>query len=353
LNLGVLATGTTPLSYLWYFNGTNLANGSRITGAKTNTLNVAYTTLGDAGSYQVIVSNFYGTATSGVANVTITGGPLSIGDGSGWSFNSGATFEGSGTVQLTDGNYQEAQSAFFDAPVEIDAFEASFTYQDLTGPASADGLAFVFQNSPAGPAALGQDAGGLGFSGISPSVALTFNLYSGSGVGMAFETNGLSYAFGGSAYVSTAPVPFNNGDPINVTMTYVGGVVTVTLMDPYTLDVYSTNYSANLPELLGGHTAYVGFTGGTGAITSQQQVSNFSFISLATLGINRPQTNAAVLTWPVAAGAYTLLENSDLATTNWVPVTNSVTVINNLLDQVIITTVGTNAFYELINQEQP
>ena len=352
LNLGVLATGTTPLYYLWYFNGTNLVNGSRITGATTNNLNLAYTTIGDIGNYDVIVSNFYGTATSSVANVTITGAPLSIGNGTSWSFNGGASLVSSGTVQLTDGNYNEAQSSFFDTPVDIDAFKASFTYQDLTGPSSADGLAFVLQNSPAGPDALGQDDGGLGFSGITPSVALAFNLYSGEGVGMAFETNSLSYIFGGnSAYISTAPVSFNSGDLINVTMTYADGIVSVTLTDQSTLQSYTANYAAYLPGLLGGHTAYVGFTGGTGAITSQQQVSNFSFINLASLDISRSQSNSAVLSWPVAMGAYTLLENSSLTTTNWVPATNAVTVTGNLLNQVTIPGTGTNEFFELINQE--
>lgn len=351
LNLGVLATGTTPLYYMWNFNGTPLVNGSRIAGATSNDLNLAYTTFGDAGNYQVIVSNFYGTATSSVANVAITGVPLGIGNGTSWSFNGGAVLVSSGTVQLTDGNYYEAQSSFFDAPVDIDAFKATFTYQDLTGSSSADGLAFVLQNSSAGPSALGQDAGGLGFSGITPSVALAFNLYSGEGVGMAFETNSLSYIFGGnSAYISTSPVSFNSGDPINVTMIYLGGIVSVTLTDQNTLQSYTTSYTANLPGLLGGHTAYVGFTGGTGAITSQQQVSNFSFVNLASLGISRP-SNAAVLSWPVAMGAYTLWENSNLTTTNWVPVTNSVTVISNLLNQVTIPTTGTNEFYELINPE--
>jgi hypothetical protein len=351
LNLPVLATGTTPLYYIWYFNGTPLANGGRITGATSNDLNLAYTTAGDTGNYQVIVSNFYGTATSSVVNVEITSAPLSIGNGGSWSFNGGASLVSSGTVQLTDGNYNQAQSSFFDALVDIDAFKASFTYQDLTGPSSADGWAFVLQNSPDGPDALGQDAGGLGFSGITPSVALTFNLYSGTGIGMAFETNSLSYVFGGnSAYISTSPVNFNSGDPINVTMTYLDGIVSVTLTDQNTLQSYATSYTANLPGLLGGHMAYVGFSGATGAITSQQQVSNFSFVNLASLGISHSQSNA-VLTWPVAMGGYTLLENSNLTTTSWVPVTNSVTVISNLLNQVTIPTTGTNEFYELVNPE--
>lgn len=351
LDLSVLATGTTPLYYFWYFNGTSLANGGRITA--TNDLDLAYTTSGDAGNYQVIVSNFYGTATGSVANVTITSTPLSIGNGTSWSFNDGASLVSSGTVQLTDGNYNQAQSSFFDAPVDIDAFKASFTYQDLTGQSAADGLAFVLQNSPAGPDALGQDAGGLGFSGITPSVALAFNLYSGEGVGMAFETNSLSYIFGGnSAYISTSPVNFNSGDPINVTMTYVAGIVSVTLTDQNTLQTYSTSYAANLPGLLGGHTAYVGFTGATGAITSQQQVSNFSFINLASLDISHSQPNDAVLSWPVAMGAYTLLESSNLTSAaSWVPVTNSVTVTGNLLNAVTVPMTGTNEFYQLVNPE--
>ena len=62
----VTATGTSPLSYQWRFNGTNLAYAT----ASAYACNNAQTT--DAGSYSVMVSNVAGTATSADAVLTVT-----------------------------------------------------------------------------------------------------------------------------------------------------------------------------------------------------------------------------------------------------------------------------------------
>jgi len=62
----VSAQGTPPLTYQWYFNGTNsLAQG---TGA---TLTLNNITPSQAGNYEVVVSNPYGSATSSAARLTI------------------------------------------------------------------------------------------------------------------------------------------------------------------------------------------------------------------------------------------------------------------------------------------
>ncbi len=59
--------GTPPLSYQWLFNGARLADDGRIAGAWSNTLVIASVAAGDAGTYQMIVTNAYGSATSTVA----------------------------------------------------------------------------------------------------------------------------------------------------------------------------------------------------------------------------------------------------------------------------------------------
>ena len=66
VTFNVIATGA-PLSYQWQFNGLPLTNDARITGSQSNTLTIASLLLGDAGSYQVIVTNTYGSATSSIA----------------------------------------------------------------------------------------------------------------------------------------------------------------------------------------------------------------------------------------------------------------------------------------------
>lgn len=65
-NFYVGATGTLPLSYQWYFNGTNVANG---TDAWLTLTNVQ---ANQAGNYQVAITNVAGWATSSVAVLTVT-----------------------------------------------------------------------------------------------------------------------------------------------------------------------------------------------------------------------------------------------------------------------------------------
>lgn len=60
-----LASGTAPLSYQWYFNGAALA------GATSSSFVRSGTFLSHAGSYWVVASNPYGSATSAVAGLTV------------------------------------------------------------------------------------------------------------------------------------------------------------------------------------------------------------------------------------------------------------------------------------------
>ncbi|MGH7991907.1 MAG: immunoglobulin domain-containing protein [Limisphaerales bacterium] len=62
----VLASGTQPLSYQWYYN-TNTV----LTNATSSALTVTNAQLTDAGGYSVILSNAYGLATSAVAQLTV------------------------------------------------------------------------------------------------------------------------------------------------------------------------------------------------------------------------------------------------------------------------------------------
>jgi hypothetical protein len=67
----VVASGTAPLSYRWRFNGTNLTNDGRISGATNATLTISNVVTGDAGGYRVVVSNSVSSVTSVVATLTV------------------------------------------------------------------------------------------------------------------------------------------------------------------------------------------------------------------------------------------------------------------------------------------
>src|SRR5262245_47865413 len=55
----VTAQSSAPLSYQWLGNGTNLTDDGRIFGSQSNVLTISSALPGDAGPYQVIVSNAY------------------------------------------------------------------------------------------------------------------------------------------------------------------------------------------------------------------------------------------------------------------------------------------------------
>ncbi len=70
-SFSVQAVGTAPLFYQWRRNNVPLTNGGSITGADGPTLVISPVVIPDAGSYDVIVSNVCGSATSTVGLLTI------------------------------------------------------------------------------------------------------------------------------------------------------------------------------------------------------------------------------------------------------------------------------------------
>ncbi|MCX6928321.1 MAG: immunoglobulin domain-containing protein, partial [Verrucomicrobia bacterium] len=71
VTFNVSATGDTPLNYQWRKNGANLLNGGNVSGANSATLVLANAQTGDAGNYQVVVTNIAGAVTSAVVTLTL------------------------------------------------------------------------------------------------------------------------------------------------------------------------------------------------------------------------------------------------------------------------------------------
>jgi uncharacterized repeat protein (TIGR03803 family) len=68
----VSVTGTPPLAYQWFQNGTNLPNTSALSTQSNTMLVLTNITFGDAGAYTVTVSNAGGCRTSSTAMLTLT-----------------------------------------------------------------------------------------------------------------------------------------------------------------------------------------------------------------------------------------------------------------------------------------
>ena len=343
IRYSVGAAGPMPIYYQWQFQGTNLADNSRIAGSQSNLLVITDAQYSDAGTYQLILTNAFGSTLSSMANVTVN--RVALNNGAGWTLNGGAVITNN-VLTLTDGVTGEARSSFLDAPEYIQSFTASFTYQE-SGVNPDDGIAFVIQNSSAGASALGGSGEGLGYSGISPSAALELDIYNNNSSifpGIALRTNG-----GTGSYLSASPVSLTSGHPINVTLGYSSGLLSVTLTDSVTQASFSSTFSIDLPGLLGGNSAFVGFTGATGGLASTQTVSNFSFISLPALSSQPAGNGGLSLSWPASAGGFVLQQNSDLGTTTWVPVASPANLANNR-NQVSVVLSNVSMFYRLVLQ---
>ena len=136
VSFSVGALGTAPFGYQWQSNGVNIGNGSGISGATSTTLSIASATAGLAGSYQVVVTNLYGSVTSAPAILSIIPGPSLVGE---WLTNSiggqpnlaeltgtqpqhGGYVVGAGSLVLQPGNAPPnygGDSVYFDSTVAV------------------------------------------------------------------------------------------------------------------------------------------------------------------------------------------------------------------------------------------
>jgi hypothetical protein len=192
-------------------------------------------------------------------------------------FNGGAQLDGT-RLQLTRGHVGEAPgSAFYSTPMNVQSFSTDFTFQ-LTNPV-ADGITFAIQN--VGPTALGEAGDGLGYEGIGQSVAVKFDLLSNAGEGP--DSTGL-YVDGAiptvpAVSLAGSGIDLHSQDPILAQITYNGTKLILTLTDTLTLATWSHSFAVNIPAVVGGNTAYLGFTGATGNQAADQEILNWTYIS--------------------------------------------------------------------------
>jgi hypothetical protein len=238
----------------------------------------------------IAVASGYNNSAVASGTYTIISGttPINYGGGftaSGLQLNGSAALNGT-RLRLTDSGTGEAGSAFFTTAVNVQSFTTDFSLQ-LTS-ASADGMAFVIQNN--GATALGPSGGGLGYgpdtagatpySGMSKSAAVKFDLYNNSGEGN--DSTGL-YTGGASPTtpaidMTSSGVNLHSGDVFHVHMSYDGTTLTMSITDASNpSQTFSTNWTINIPTTVGGNTALVGFTGGTGGLTAIQEILTWTY----------------------------------------------------------------------------
>ncbi len=267
------------------------------------------------------MATFSGLTNSNVATASYTIQPngTEINYGNGFSSVAGLTLNGSATnvndtrLQLTTGQQSQAGSAFYNTPINIQNFTTDFTFQ--LSLAQADGFTFTIQN--VGPTALGGIGGGLGYgpnpatgtpAGIAKSIAIKFDFYSNSGEGA--DSTGL-YTNGAVPTVpaidmTSSGVSLSSGDTIAAHMTYDGVNLILTLTDAVVNKTFTHTFPINIPTTIGSNTAYVGFTGGTGGLSSSQKILTWTLTSQAGSVTQTP-------TFSPAGGSFTTAQNVTLS----------------------------------------
>jgi hypothetical protein len=194
------------------------------------------------------------------------------GAGSALQLNNGAKIGGD-TLEMTDGGLDEATSAFATAPVNVQAFTTDFEF-GLAG--KADGFTFTIQN--VGPGAVGGQGGGLGYEGIQKSIAIKFDIYNNAGEGddsIGLYTDGASPTTP-AIDLSNTRITLN-GSVFKGHVVYDGTDLTMTFTDINSNVSYTHVWPIDIPGTVGGATAYVGFTGGTGGLGSQNWIFSWSY----------------------------------------------------------------------------
>ena len=187
-------------------------------------------------------------------------------------------------LQLTDGGAGEAGSAFTSGRLDVSHFSTQFSFQ-VSNPV-ADGFTFAIQGASA--AALGPAGGGLGYGtdhvggagGIGKSVAVKFDLYDNAGEGFdstGLYTNGAAPTSIGSSDLSGAGIDLHSGHVFNVSMNYDDTVLQVAIVDASTGAQATHVYSLDIPAIVGGTTAFVGFTGGTGGDAAIEDILSWTY----------------------------------------------------------------------------
>jgi hypothetical protein len=250
-----------------------------------------------------VESGYTNSAVATAAYTITTPAGTQINYGSGFASSAGSVvLNGSAklvgsALELTDGGGSEAGTAWYATPVNVQSFTTNFTFQ-LTS-ASADGFTFAIQNQ--GTAALGAHGGALGYTPIPTSVAVKFDLYNNGGEGN--DSTGL-YINGAaptepSIDLTSTGIDLHSGDTMSVQMAYDGTTLTMTITDTVTQASFTTSWAINIPSTVGSNTAYVGFTGSDGGLTSIQNILTWNYSASTT------PTTAAMSTFTPAAGTYT------------------------------------------------
>jgi hypothetical protein len=255
--------------------------------------------------YKVLAFNANGNSAFTNADGVVVGTPgqtTTVDHSAGFAFNADLTANGNafftGTAaELTDGGFFERGSVFTTARVGITNLTTTFTLQmhDGTTP-RADGLTFVIQGN--NPQALGGFAGAIGYGsdgfgdpGIPNSIAIKFDNTDNFGEGpdstglfINGDTPGLAGPGDTLVDLRGTGIDLQSSDVFQVTLSYNGTTLTETITDTVTGATFTHAYAVNIPALVGGNVAYVGFTSSNGSLSEKADILTWTYQFTAPTG---------------------------------------------------------------------
>jgi hypothetical protein len=286
-----LSLSGVPAGITAFFSDTSTVTGSGFAVVAIDRIPATF----PPGFYTFTVTGVSGSVshstTAALAIAQDTGGRINLGSGfsaAGLQLNGHATLNGT-RLQLTGTtSINQAASAFWNTPMNVQSFNTTFTFQ-LTNP-NADGFTFTIQNGDV--TALGSHGAGLGYGKFSTltafipiSLAIKFDLFSNSGEGT--NSTGLYTSTRGDEFGPSPTVPattltgginLHSGHIFQVHMGYDGTTLTMTITDlTVPANTFTTSFPISIPNTVGSNFAFVGFTGGTGGQTATQEILNWTY----------------------------------------------------------------------------
>ncbi len=228
------------------------------------------------------------------ASADITGFPIPGWQVNQWDSAPLSPVDPPNSITLTTTTAGQSRSAFHEITQGISQFQVGFTYQFSGTQQNIMGAAFVLHNRPAGANAVATGSA----SGVNTNFGYSdlFGAFNGPSIAVSMQSNYLAPnssstgvytggGFGGGS-TSTGPLNFFSGNPIDIAINYNGVLLSMTALDTITGESFASSaVQIDIPAVMGGSLAYVGFTGSTNNnIDTTQTFSNFRYTAVPAPG---------------------------------------------------------------------
>jgi Chitobiase/beta-hexosaminidase C-terminal domain/Legume lectin domain len=280
--------GTTPTTSSTKYTGP-------ITVGSTETLQAISVATGDANSTVASAIYTIGSPSPDPGNAPVINYPNGFAaDPSQLFLANGSGYSGS-SIELTKSSVNLANNAWYKTPVNVQAFTTTFTWTASCPQSGAcgDGMGFMIisnsNSSSAGFNYSGSPGSQFSWSRCTDScpsvksILVKFDLYNNStwtdGANLTGFYSGGVNPQSPQPQFDMAPSGINmqSGHPMKATLTYNGTVLMETVTDTVTGATYRNSYSANIPAMVGGNTALVGFGGSTGGAFVTQNLQSWTY----------------------------------------------------------------------------